>query len=106
MDINCFVKVKDSLGHVNYIAQLSCVPSLINVVAKTFLMFGGAISLSLVIWGGVRLITSGGDAKQVQAARQIITTAILGLVVVLSSFALVYFVGDLTGTTTCITSPE
>jgi len=57
----------------------------------------------LIVWSGIRLILSGGDAKQVQSARQTMTYAIVGLIVVLSSFTIVLFIGYLTGTSDCIT---
>ena len=90
----------------NGIAQLSCVGPLVDVVTRGFLIFSGSVALFLVVWGGIKLITSGGDAKQVTAARQIITYAIVGLIVVLSSFSIVYFIGYLTKTGGCITNPS
>lgn len=106
MDLGCFAKVIDPLtGASNYVAQINCVPALIDVAARTFLIFSGTFSLFLVVWGGIRLITSGGDPKQVAAARQIITYAIIGLIVVLSSFSIIYLVAYLTKTNGCITNP-
>jgi len=46
---------------------------------------------------------SGGDPKQTQQARQIITYAIIGLVIVLTSFGIIYLIGYLTNSTNCIT---
>jgi len=42
----------------------------------------------LLIYAGIRFVMSGGDPKQVQQARSIITYAIIGLVIVLSSLQL------------------
>jgi len=97
MEAGCFI---------DGIARLDCIPSLINAVVRGFLIFAGAVSLFLILWGGIRLVTSGGDAKQVEGARKIITSAIIGLVVVLSSFAIVYFIAYLTKSDDCITNPD
>lgn len=98
LDPNCF----SSDG----VAQVTCLPSLISTATTTFLIFAGTFALFFIVWGGIRLIMSGGDAKAVTAARQIITYAVIGLIVVLSSFTIVYFIGYLTRTGTCITNPE
>ena len=98
MDTGCFTS--------DGVAQLSCVPSLIVAVIRGFLGFSGTVALFLVVWGSIKLIMAGGDAKQIAGARQIITYAIVGLIVVLSSFSIVFFVSYLTKTENCITRPE
>ena len=60
-------------------------------------MFAGAVAVILAIYAGIKLGMSGGDPKQVQAARAILTYALIGLVVVLSSFAIIFFISYLTG---------
>lgn len=97
MDAGCFQEG---------IARLDCIPSLVDAATRGFLIFAGGISLFLVVWGGIRLITSGGDAKQVEGARKIVTYAIVGLVVVLSSVAIVNFLAYITKTESCITNPQ
>lgn len=90
---------------VDGVAGVECIEPLIGAVVRAFLIFSGVVTLFLVVWGALKLITSGGDAKQVAAARQIITYAIIGVVVVLSSFSIVYFIGYVTKTENCITDP-
>ncbi|HEX8932099.1 MAG TPA: pilin [Patescibacteria group bacterium] len=85
------------------VATINCVPLIFNNVANAFLTFSGVVAIFLIVWSGIRFITSGGDAKQVASARQTMTYAIVGLIVVLSAYALVFFIGYLTKTTNCIT---
>lgn len=85
------------------VASLSCIPVVFSNIINAALMFAGAVAVILLIYAGIRLVTSGGDPKQVQGARQIITYAIIGLVLVLSSFFIIYMIGYLTGTSNCIT---
>lgn len=58
-------------------------------------MFVGATLLAFLflIFGGVKWITSGGDKTGVESARKTITFAIIGLVVVLSSYLIINGVG-------------
>lgn len=83
------------------VATLQCIPIVFSNIVKAALEFVGAVAVILLVYAGIRFITSGGDPKQVQAARQIITYAIIGLVLVLGSFGIIYFIAYLTGAT-CI----
>ena len=61
------------------------------------LLFIVAIVLALVflIWGGIQWTTSGGSKEGIQKARQKLTFAIIGLVVVLLAIFIVSFAGGL-----------
>lgn len=88
----------------NGVATLRCIPVVFNNVIRAALIFVGAIALIFIIYAGFSFITSGGDPKKVQGARQIMTYAIIGLTIVLLSFAILYFIGYVTGASNCITS--
>lgn len=64
------------------------VKSLIN----TFSIVVGAVAVVMMIVGGFRLITSGGDADGTKKARNTILYAALGLAVVVLAQSIVYFV--------------
>ena len=61
-------------------------------ITNTILYIVGIISIIMLIFGGIRYVTSGGDSKKVTDAKNTILYAILGLVVALLSFAIVNFV--------------
>lgn len=86
---------------VNNVATLQCIPIVFSNIIKAALLFVGSVAIILIIYSGIRFVTSGGDPKQAQAARQIMTYAIIGLILVLSSFAIIYLIAYLTGAT-CI----
>ncbi len=98
---NCF---DNSILGANDVATVNCLPVVVLNVTNAFLLFGGAVSLFIIVWAGIRYITSGGDAKQMSSARSMITYAIIGLVVVLSSYSLLFFIGYVTKTSNCITN--
>ncbi|HWY79719.1 MAG TPA: hypothetical protein VNW29_05155 [Candidatus Sulfotelmatobacter sp.] len=86
---------------INNVPSLTCLPIVFSNIIKAALMFVGTVAIILIIYAGIRFVTSGGDPKQSQAARQIMTYAIIGLILVLSSFAIIYLIAYLTGAT-CI----
>ena len=71
-------------------------PTDANVVIKnvTNIMFFiiGAVSVIMLIYGGIRYTTSGGNANSVTAAKNTIMYSIIGLVVAILAFAVVNFV--------------
>lgn len=54
----------------------------------------GIIFLVLTIYAGFLWMTAGGDEKQVAKAKNIIITAVIGLVILLSAYAISSFVLD------------
>lgn len=53
------------------------------------LIFIGAIALIFVIYGGIIYITSGGDAEKTTKARNTLMYAVLGIIIVVLSYAIV-----------------
>jgi len=88
----------------NGVAKLSCLPVVFHNVVSGFLLFVGAVALFMIIYSAIKFITSNGDQKQLDAARKMMTMAIVGTILVLSSFAILYFVGYITKSTPCITN--
>lgn len=63
----------------------SIVPAIIGV----FLLIGSLIFLFTLITGAISWMTSGGDKQKLEDARSRITNGIVGLVILLTTFALV-----------------
>ena len=61
-------------------------------VTNTILYIVGIIAVIMLIIGGIRYVTSGGDAKKVTDAKNTVLYAIIGLVVAFLAFAIVNFV--------------
>lgn len=69
--------------------------SIFTVVVNVLLFVIGAISVIMLIVGGIRYTISNGDAKQVEAAKNTIMYAIIGLVIAFLAFAIVnWIIGD------------
>ncbi len=59
---------------------------------KTFLGLTGSLALLFFIYGGVMFLISGGSAEKVTQAKQIIISAVVGLVIIFSSYMIIDFV--------------
>lgn len=65
---------------------------LFSSVTELLLFIIGAISLLMVIIGGLRYVLSAGDPKATAAAKDTILYAVVGLVLALAAYAIIAFV--------------
>lgn len=66
--------------------------SVFKLVTNVLLFIIGAVSVIMLVIGGIRYTISGGDQNQVTAAKNTILYAIIGIVVALLAYAAVNFV--------------
>lgn len=86
----------------NGVATLRCLPIVFHNTISALLALVGITAVFFIIMAGFKFATSGGDQKKVQDARKIMTYAILGVILVLLSFTIIYFISYATNTS-CIT---
>src|SRR5258706_1801322 len=79
------------------VATLDCLPLVIANLISWAIVLAGAVSVILIIFGGIKFITSGGDPKGVEAARKTVMFAVIGLIVIFASFAIVKLIAETTG---------
>lgn len=80
--------------------KTSCTPSgtttdfnkLLTTIINIFSAIVGVIAVIMIIVGGLRYITSGGDSSKVSAAKSTLMYAIIGLVIVALAQLIVHFV--------------
>lgn len=86
------------------IQALECI--ILQVLHIAVRLAGIAVFIMLII-GGFRYLTAGGDSKSAESARKTITYAIFGLVLILSAWFILRFIETFTGVTvTEFTFPE
>ena len=61
-------------------------------ITNTILYIVGIVAVIMLIIGGIRYVTSGGDAKKVTDAKNTVLYAIIGLIISLLAYAIVNFV--------------
>ncbi|HSE61930.1 MAG TPA: hypothetical protein VLA88_06620 [Candidatus Saccharimonadales bacterium] len=63
-----------------------------NRILETFTFIIGAVSVLMIIIGGIRYVTSNGEQQQVTSAKNTIIYAVVGVVVAMVAYAIVHFV--------------
>jgi len=79
------------------IATLQFFENVFENVVTIILGLAGIVLFIMLIVGGFRYITSGGDPKSVEAARKTLTSAIGGIVLIALAFLILKFIEVFTG---------
>lgn len=83
---------------VDGIPSLKCIPIIFNNLL-TFAISGSAVvAVFFITLSGIKFLTSGGDPIKVSEAKKTFSYALIGLVVIILSFALIKVIGVVTGT--------
>lgn len=69
-------------------------PEIIGSIIKTALSFLGILFLLLTLYAGFLYMTARGDEKKVSTAKNILVGAVIGMVIIASSYAITTFVID------------
>ena len=79
-----------ALGNVTFASIISALIVLVLAIAAIVFFF-------MLVIGGIRWITSGGDKAQTEAARSQITAALVGLVIVFAAWAIISLINTFFG---------
>lgn len=74
------------------LANTNNIVFVIRSIIRFILLVAFVLAFIMLLIGGIRWITAGGDEKGVAAARNMITAALIGLVIVLIAYALIRLV--------------
>ncbi len=83
----------------NPLGRFTQLYDIINFVLNIVFYVGIAMTVIFLIIGGIRYITSGGSKEGAEAARGMITSAVIGFVVVLGAFAIKTILVNVLGAT-------
>lgn len=67
---------------------------LVQGIVNILLYIAGAVSVFFILFAGFKFITSAGDASKAASARNTLLYAVIGLIVVVLSYAIANFVVD------------
>ena len=84
---------QEFLGETGLNSNLS-LGQFIAAVVKVILGFLGVIFIVLIIYSGILWMTSAGSEEKIGKAKKTIVAATIGLAIVLSAYAITYFVID------------
>lgn len=79
--------------------RIESLGSLITALVGTLLIIAALLAFFYLILGGIQWITSGGDKAGMEAARNKITHAVVGLVIVGAAWAIMILVQNFLGVT-------
>lgn len=66
--------------------------SLVSAAIQIVLIVAAIVFFFILVLGGIKWITSGGDKGQTEAARNQITAALVGLVIVFAAWAIIQLI--------------
>ena len=78
-------------------AKLSDAVSIIENIIKLLAPAAGIAFFVMLLVGGYQFMTSGGDPKAVGAARNTLTYAVIGIILVVASWLIFLLVREITG---------
>ncbi len=82
------------------------VAHIVASIIKAFLALIGTIFLVLLVLGGFKWMTAGGDEEKVRQAKDTIKVAIIGLIIIIAAYSITYFIfTNLPGGTGSSTGP-
>lgn len=84
----CTTPVKDNIEITTEETDVRVV--IVNII-NLALSFLGLIAVILILWGGFKWMTAGGNDESVEAAKKIIIAAVIGLAIILSAYAIANF---------------
>lgn len=78
-------------------AELSAIPKYFGNILEAMIPLIGLLAFVMILVGGFKILTSGGDAKGMASGRQTITLAVGGIVLAIISWLVLVIVENVTG---------
>lgn len=89
------IELKPS-GQFSQLANLT-IGGIISALIRLVLVVAALVFFFILVIGGIKWIASGGDKAQTEAARNQITAALVGLVIVFAAWAIVQLINTFFG---------
>jgi len=67
-----------------------------NIISSLLALAGIALFITLLL-GGFKFISSGGNPKNLESAKQTLTWAIIGIILVALSYMILFLISEITG---------
>jgi len=77
--------------------RIDQIGTLISAIVSALLVIAALLAFLYLVLGGIQWITSGGDKSGMEAARNKITQAIVGLVIVAAAYAIMILISNFLG---------
>ncbi|HSV94910.1 MAG TPA: hypothetical protein VLH94_03005 [Spirochaetia bacterium] len=64
----------------------------VAILWRSVVTLGGVAFIIFLVWGGIEWLTAGGDKGKVETAQKMITNALIGLAILVGSYAITLFI--------------
>ena len=78
-------------------AGLQQITDVVKRLVSIFVGLGFVAAFVMVVWAGIKYLTSGGEPKQIQAAHQVVTWAFIGIIFMAIGWLSLKLIEALTG---------
>lgn len=82
---------------VGEVHEIKDIITIIENIFNLLVRLAGIAAFIMLIVGGFKYLTAGGDPKAAESARNTITYAILGLVLIVAAWFILKFISEFTG---------
>ena len=69
-------------------------PAILAEITKALLGLVGAIFFILILYGGFKWMTAGGNDENIKKAKKLIVSAVIGLAIVTAAYSIAYFISS------------
>ncbi len=76
----------------NPLAKFGNFASILNLLIPLTTGFGAIIFLIMMFWGGITILTAGGNKERFDSGRKTLTFAVVGLIIVFVAFLIVQLI--------------
>lgn len=84
--------LKTTAGKAGIPTSETSLPALVGTILSGVLSLVGVVFLVIIVWGGFLWMTARGNEQQVEKAKNLITSAVIGLVIIAGGYAITNFV--------------
>lgn len=89
-----YAEVDFSQEAVNPIAKFDSITKIVNLLLPIMMIVGGFITLSMLLLGAYRYLTSDGNPEKISKAQSVMLYAVIGLVLIVASFIITKIIGS------------
>jgi hypothetical protein len=89
--------MESNIENVEGVPTIGGLQGVFGNVVQVALAFGGIVLFIMLLMGGFKYLSSGGDPKAVEGAKKTLTYAILGIVLLAAAYLILSLIERLTG---------
>ncbi len=92
-----YVNAQAPVEAVDNVATLRGLEGVVENITRSLLFVAGIALFFMLLTGGFKFITSGGDPKKLESARNTISYAVMGIILVAASYLVLVLIRTITG---------